>query len=155
MSKYISKQKREEYSRLWRKVNRIEEPSKEESLDNCLNSEQFPDPILISSQEDSVKYSSRVLDYLRQKMKNHNKSNEKKVSLGDLIGEFRFGAKLNTNDASRVVRGLSYVNQFLGQSDDDNFSKAKKETLNNNLNFDFEDIDDLYIEKYEKIHSEW
>ena len=162
MSRYISKSKKAEYAKLWRKVNSLgEKNTEEDSPDPCISKKEPPIPVIVSTEQDCIRFSSRIMNHLKGKMRDHNKNCSDKVSLSDLVKEYRFAAKAHSpdNGTTKNVHSLSCVNVFLdtlaGKTRLNYLERTKKEILDNNLDFDFNNIEDLYIENYEKLNSKW
>jgi hypothetical protein len=128
-----------------------------------------------------IDYSSSVVATLKDLMKSHNQECENKVSLKELKEVFRNGANCLQAKAEKIpcgVLALARVNMFLrlksGEimevsrsqinsldiSDfwypsESDFAKASELAEANNLNYEFKNINNLYLEEYTKIELEY
>jgi len=128
-----------------------------------------------------IDYSSGVIATLSDLMKAHNRECENKVSVKELKEVFRNGA--NCSQAKEVeipcgVLALARVNMFLRLKSGEimeasiisntsldisdlwypnelDFTKAKKLVEEHNLDYEFKDVDNLYLEEYTKIELEY
>lgn len=134
-----------------------------------------------NEEEVLINYSSSIVAALQELMKAHNKDSENKVSLKELKQVFRNGAdcfEANEIDIPCGTLGLARVNMFLRLKsgeimktshsnvkefdiseswypNDDDFIKAEEATKKHNLDFDFKNIDNLYLDEYTKIELEY
>ena len=136
-----------------------------------------------SKNEDQIliDYSSNVIIALKDSMKGHNKECENKVSLKELKEVFRNGANCIQAEEVEVpcgVLALARVNMFLrlksGEimevsrsqinsldiSDfwypsESDFAKASELAEENNINYEFKNVNNLYLEEYTKIELEY
>jgi hypothetical protein len=127
-------------------------------------------------QSEAIEFSKKVLGVLDDKLKNHNSEHSKRIKLHQLKSVFCNGARMkNDPQSTNTERGLARVNLFLrmvaGKIDDLNLDISKKPTYNElvditdyfkpsdedldkaksdieyyDLDYHFEDIDELYIE---------
>ena len=128
-----------------------------------------------------IDYSSSVVATLKDLMKSHNQECENKVSLKELKEVFRNGANCIQAEEVEVpcgVLALARVNMFLrlksGEimevsrsqinsldiSDfwypsESDFAKASELAEENNINYEFKNINNLYLEEYTKIELEY
>ncbi len=128
-----------------------------------------------------IDYSSNVVVTLQNLMKAHNKECENRVSLKELKEVFRNGANCAQAKEEELPCGilaLARVNMFLrlksgeimeasilGNTSLDisdlwypnklDFTKAKELAKEHNLDYEFKDVDNLYLEEYTKIELEW
>ena len=130
-----------------------------------------------------IDYSSNVVIVLQDLMKAHNNNCENKVSLKELKQVFRRGANCEEAKESELscgVLALARVNMFLrlkngeimqasrsyeiGKSTDisdywfpneQDLTKASELLKKNNLDYDFKDINNLYLDEYTKIELEY
>jgi hypothetical protein len=136
-----------------------------------------------SKNEDQIliDYSSNVIIALNNSMKAHNKDCENKVSLKELKEVFRNGADCSQAKEGEIpcgVLALARVNMFLrlklgeimeasnsltGSLDisdswhpsELDFTKAKELIKKHDLNYEFKDVGNLYLEEYTKIELEY
>jgi len=142
-------------------------------VDNSKN-ETVKDKILID-------YSSNIVFALQNLMKEHNKGCENKVSLKELKQVFRNGANCVQAKESKIscaILALSRVNMFLRLKSGEimeacicdsssldisdlwypnelDFTKAKEIVKEYDLNYEFEDVNNLYLEEYTKLKLDW
>ena len=128
-----------------------------------------------------IDYSSSVVATLKDLMKSHNQECENKVSLKELKEVFRNGANCIQAEEVEVpcgVLALARVNMFLrlksGEimevsrsqinsldiSDfwypsESDFAKASELAEENNINYEFKNVNNLYLEEYTKIELEY
>ena len=128
-----------------------------------------------------IDYSSSVVATLKDLMKAHNQKCDNRVSLKELKEVFRNGANCIQAEEVEVpcgVLALARVNMFLrlksGEimevsrsqinsldiSDfwypsESDFAKASELAEANNLNYEFKNINNLYLEEYTKIELEY
>ena len=138
----------------------------------------------ISSQEEAVSFSIKVIKTLDAKMRAHNKGFPNKTTLNDLKEVYSRGAKnchkLEGEEKSCGLWALARVNMFLrmkrgekmsgpvslasNQSLDisdhwlpseKDFDEAVKEIEELDLKYNFSSADELYLENYQNIDWEW
>ena len=128
-----------------------------------------------------IDYSSTVVAALENLMKAHNKQCGNKVALKELKQVFRNGANCFQAKEKEVpcgVLALARVNMFLRLKlgeimeashlniesldiseswypNDLDFTKAKELAEKNNLNYEFKDINNLYLDEYIEIELEY
>ena len=129
-----------------------------------------------------IDFSSNVIIALQNLMKQHNKNCDNKVSLKELKEVFRNGANCHQAQEERVpcgVLALARINMFLRLKsgeimeascvsdftsldisdlwypNDQDFITAKELAEKYNLNYDFKNINNLYLEEYTKIELEY
>lgn len=143
-----------------------------------------------SKDEANITFSAKVIEALKNKVKEHNSKYSKKVNLSQLKKVYRRGAgayssshrpgktrsqwamaRVNmflrmmaggkVKDAYRkadkdIVSTSNYVDvsDFLNPLDED-FSKAEEDIQSYDLNYDFEDAEDLYLEDEETSNRFW
>ena len=135
------------------------------------------------SSEDKVliDYSSSVVVSLQDLMKAHNKECENKATLKELKEVFRNGANCTQAKEEKIPCGilaLARVNMFLRLKsgeimeasilditsldisdlwypNESDFTKAKELAEKHNLNYEFKDINNLYLEEYTKVELEY
>ena len=133
-------------------------------------------------QEAAIDFSIKLVSLLESKAKEHNSSvPNNEVSLNDLRSVYAKGALNPRSDKSCGEWALARVNMFLRQKaggkmisagfeqkvglpidisetwipTEEDYVKAQEEMKANNLNYDFKNIDELYVEPYEKLEIEW
>lgn len=128
-----------------------------------------------------IDFSSNVIIALQNLMKDHNKNCDNKVSLKELKEVFRNGANCSQAKEAKVpcgVLALARVNMFLRLKSGEimevsrsniesfdiseswypnelDFAKAIKLVEENNLTYNFKNINNLYLEEYTKIELEY
>jgi len=133
-----------------------------------------------SEEQALIDYSLNVVIVLQGLMKAHNQTCENKVSLKELKQVFRRGAnckKAKDSELSCGVLALARVNMFLRLKSGEimevsrssvksfdisdswypnelDFTKALKLAEEHNLNYEFKDINNLYLDEYTKIEVE-
>lgn len=135
-----------------------------------------------SEEQALIDYSSNIIVALQDLMKSHNKACENKVSLKELKQVFRRGANCEEAKESELSCGalaLARVNMFLrlkngeimqasrsyeiGKSTDisdywspseSDFTAASELAKEHDLNYNFEDINNLYLDEYAEIELE-
>jgi hypothetical protein len=152
------------------KVSRGEKPEVSNSKDD------------IKEDEILIDYSSGVVASLEMLMKEHNKECGNKVSLNELKEVFRNGANCVQAQEAEIqcgVLALARVNMFLRLKSGEimeaccisdatsldisdlwypselDFSKAKELAQEYNLNHEFKDVSNLYLEEYTELELEW
>jgi|TARA_R110000751_G_scaffold50614_1_gene111685 hypothetical protein len=136
----------------------------------------------IQSQQEAISFSVKVTEALRDKRKHHNHRQEGKVSLSQLKEVYRKAAKcfnesLRPNH-SRGCWAMARVNMFIRLASIDNakiaealnsslitsldempcsvdFFKASADIEEYKLDYDFKDVDELYLEEYKSINYKW
>ena len=138
-----------------------------------------------SKSDKAIEFSKKVIEALKNKVKEHNSNNKKKVTLGQLKKVFRRGAGAFSSShrpgQSRVSWAMARVNMFLkmvsggkvkdsykkADSDiikastndfiieaeleltDEDFMQAQQDIKDYNLEFDFNNVDELYLDDEE------
>jgi hypothetical protein len=127
-------------------------------------------------QSEAIEFSKKILGVLDNKLKSHNSEHSKRIKLHQLKSVFCNGARTKSDPLSTSTEsGLARVNLFLrmvaGKIDDlnldiskkpsynelvditdyfrpsnEDFDKAKSDIETYDLDYHFEDIDELYIE---------
>jgi hypothetical protein len=127
-------------------------------------------------QMEGVEFSKKILSVLEAKLKSHNSTHSKRVRLHQLRSVFCNGVKAERNpEAGNTENGLARVNLFLriasGNIEDINldfnkkpsynklvditdhfvpssedFDKAKSDIENYDLDYPYEDIEELYLD---------
>ena len=115
-----------------------------------------------------VEYSNKIVGVLQSKVKEYNKENKnKKTNIRILKKVFRNASREFPEECDNVTKTLwcmARVNAYLGLASgdlkrnfdcsasiipsEDDFVKAKTDVEKFNLNFDFDNIDDLYLDEY-------
>lgn len=136
---------------------------------------------------DAISFSNKVIEALKNKVKEHNAKHSRKVSLSQLKKVYRRGAgAFSSSHRPGKTRGqwaMARVNMFLrmmsGKSvkdayrkadsdiaratalidisdsweiEDIDFNQADEDIKQFNLNYDFQDIEDLYLDDEETTH---
>jgi len=132
-----------------------------------------------------IEYSNKIVAALEAKAKKHNKENERKKTKVDTLKKVYKSSALDYQPSEDITKNLwcmARVNMFLKllcgkladvelkkieneQQDFDISSSlipsetdielAKEDIKNYNLDFNFENVNDLYLDEYEKFAIEW
>ena len=139
----------------------------------------------VSSDEEAIDFSIKVIKALASKMSSHNKTSKNKVNLKELKEVYSRGAGVwarakNTKENCGHW-ALARVNMFLRMKKDghlpkdislstdthnpdisegwvpsqEDFDEAEEEIKRLDLNYSFSSIGELYIENYKKVDWEW
>ena len=152
-------------------------------IDNELKSTESSGLNLESqAQQEAILFSVKVTGVLQNKRKNHNCLQEEKVSLCQLKEVYRKAARQfdenlnpthnrgcwamarvnmftrimssgNVKSAEALASAVEVSKEWTPCSED--FFKAQSDIEKHDLNFDFKNIDDLYLEDYQPINFEW
>ena len=114
-----------------------------------------------------VEYSNKIVGALQSKVKEYNKENKnKKTNIRTLKKVFRNAAKDYTkdNDITRTLWSMARINAYLGLASGDlqrsfditaalipsenDTEKALEDVKKFDLDFDFNNVDDLYLDEY-------
>jgi len=135
----------QKYGELWRKFSKEKKPASD-----------FPNP-KVKSQEDSIKWSLKLQNTLDKKAQKtgHSTDNVKK--------EFSTGSKTFIPslfpNLTRVHWGLAHVNMLLREGnqldfdgllvvpDEQALEQSRADVKNDNLDFDFDNVDELFLEQ--------
>jgi len=139
----------------------------------------------VSSDEEAIDFSIKVIKALSSKMTLHNKASKNKVNLKELKEVYSRGAgncsHAKSTEESCGHWALARVNMFLRMKKDghlpkdvslstdthspdisegwvpsqEDFDKAEEEIKELDLNYSFSSIHELYIENYKKVDWEW
>ena len=138
------------------------------------NSDEDEDGVLID-------YSSKIVAALQELMRTHNKGCENKVSLKELKEVFRRGANCSQAKEVEIPCGtlaLARVNMFLRLKsgeimeascsevnsfdisdswypNESDFTKAAELAEGKGLDYEFKNINNLYLEEYTKVELEY
>jgi hypothetical protein len=132
--------------------------------------------------ENAIAFSAKVTGALQDKRQNHNRDQKEKVSLSQLKEVYRksatqFDKSLRPNH-NRGYWAMARVNMFMRLLNDGSlrssealnlslgvssewmpssldFFQAEADVKKYELNYNFENIDDLYLEEYKPIDFEW
>ena len=133
-------------------------------------------------QKKAIDFSIKLVSLLKSKAEGHNSSTpDNEVSSNDLRSVYVKGALSPRSDKSCGEWALARVNMFLRQKAggkmisasleqkvglpidisetwvpaEEDYAKVQEEIKENNLDYDFKNINELYIEPYEKLEIEW
>ena len=135
------------------------------------------------SQQEAISFSVSVTEALHEKRKNYNYNKEQKISLSHLKEVYRkaarqFNQDLNPNH-NRGCWAMARVNMFTRileaeksltpkkaldhalevpqewTPSSEDFFAAQADVVKYNLNYNFKDIEELYLEDYQPIDFEW
>ena len=135
----------------------------------------------VSSQEEAIAFSLKIFDALSSKTETHNLENENKVTVTELREVYARGAEIDgCND--KGLEALARVNMFLriksGDSEyllkdefetdsedldltlgwlpsEKDYCKAREEITQSGLEYNFSNIEELYVDNYKQIEWEW
>ena len=105
-----------------------------------------------------VDFSLRLLSALKERVQEHNDKNDKKVSLNQVIEKYYSAASNYIKDESIDINtySMAKVNEFLeGKKGDFNLDKAEKDIKKYGLDFDFENVNNLYISYPKQKTDKW
>jgi hypothetical protein len=105
-----------------------------------------------------VDFSLKLLSALKERVQEHNDKNEKKISLNQVIEKYYSAASKYTKDESIDINthSMAKVNEFLeGKKGDFNIDKAEKDIKKYGLDFDFENVNNLYISYPKQKTDKW
>jgi hypothetical protein len=105
-----------------------------------------------------VDFSLKLLSALKERVREHNDKNEKKVSLNQVIEKYCSAASIYLKDESIDINtySMANVNEFLeGGKGNFNLHKAEKDIQKYGLDFDFENVNNLYISYPKQKTDKW
>ena len=105
-----------------------------------------------------VDFSLKLLSALKERVQEHNDKNEKKISLNQVIEKYYSAASKYTKDESIDINthSMAKVNEFLeGKKGEFNLDKAEKDIQKYGLDFDFENVNNLYISYPKQKTDKW
>lgn len=105
-----------------------------------------------------VDFSLKLLSALKERVQEHNDKNEKKISLNQVIEKYYSAASKYIKDESIDINthSMAKVNEFLeGKKGDFNIDKAEKDIKKYGLDFDFENVNNLYISYPKQKTDKW
>jgi len=105
-----------------------------------------------------VDFSLKLLSALKERVREHNDKNEKKVSLNQVIEKYCSAASIYLKDESIDINtySMANVNEFLeGGKGNFNLDKAEKDIQKYGLDFDFENVNNLYISHPKQKTDKW
>ena len=105
-----------------------------------------------------VDFSLKLLAALKEKIQKHNSSSSRKVNLNQVIEKYCLAAVdyLENDSIDINVYSMSKVNEFLeGKEGDFNVDSAQKDVKKFDLEFDFKDIDNLYLSYSKDKVNKW
>lgn len=105
-----------------------------------------------------VDFSLKLLSALKERVREHNDKNEKKVSLNQVIEKYCGAASIYLKDESIDINtySMANVNEFLeGGKGNFNLDKAEKDIQKYGLDFDFENVNNLYISYPKQKTDKW
>ena len=123
------------------------------NLEACKPSSEDQDLI----KEEAIAFSSKIINILKSKEKDFNRKNKNKIDFLDLKRIFCRACGLETETKTKVEVALANVNMFIRFSSgtiditkgispsEEDYSLALEEIKKDNLNFNFNSVEDLYI----------
>jgi hypothetical protein len=105
-----------------------------------------------------VDFSLKLLSALKERVQEHNDKNEKKISLNQVIEKYYSAASKYIKDESIDINtySMAKVNEFLeGKKGEFNLDKAEKDIQKYGLDFDFENVNNLYISYPKQKTDKW
>ena len=105
-----------------------------------------------------VDFSLKLLSALKERVQEHNDKDEKKISLNQVIEKYYSAASKYIKDESIDINtySMAKVNEFLeGKKGEFNLDKAEKDIQKYGLDFDFENVNNLYISYPKQKTDKW
>ena len=105
-----------------------------------------------------VDFSLKLLSALKERVREHNDKSEKKASLNQVIEKYYSAASRYLKDESVDINtySMASVNEFLeGGKGNFNLDKAEKDIQKYGLDFDFENVNNLYISYPKQKTDKW
>lgn len=105
-----------------------------------------------------VDFSLKLLSALKERVREHNDKSEKKASLNQVIEKYCGAASRYLKDESVDINtySMASVNEFLeGGKGNFNLDKAEKDIQKYGLDFDFENVNNLYISYPKQKTDKW
>ena len=105
-----------------------------------------------------VDFSLKLLSALKERVREHNDKSEKKASLHQVIEKYCSAAYRYLKDESVDINtySMASVNEFLeGGKGNFNLDKAEKDIQKYGLDFDFENVNNLYISYPKQKTDKW
>jgi len=148
---FITKKKHELYSKLWAKVNDENAPS----ADQEPKAEKVEKEREHMSQEEAIECSCKIIGALRNKQKDHNSEFNTKSQFAKIKEAYRVGVNLRPKDSENTCNqwGMANVNAFLTKVDEPDFEAANKDIKKYDVDVNFNNLEDLYLEEYSPINK--
>jgi hypothetical protein len=105
-----------------------------------------------------VDFSLKLLSALKERVQEHNDKNNKKISLNQVLEKYCGAAASYVKDESIDINtySMAKVNEFLeGRKGDFNLDKAEKDIKKHGLDFDFENVNNLYLSYPKQKSDKW
>jgi hypothetical protein len=105
-----------------------------------------------------IDFSLKLMSALKEKVQEHNEHNSKKISLSQVIEKYCSAATNYVKDESIDINtySMAKVNEFLeGRKGEINFDNAEKDIKKFGLEFDFENLNNLYISSSKDKNNNW
>lgn len=105
-----------------------------------------------------VDFSLKLLSALKERVREHNDKSEKKASLNQVIEKYCSAASKYLKDELVDINtySMASVNEFLeGGKGNFNLDKAEKDIQKYGLDFDFENVNNLYISYPKQKTDKW
>jgi hypothetical protein len=105
-----------------------------------------------------VDFSLKLVSALKEKVQEHNSASLKKVSLNQVIEKYCSAAvDYIKNDSIDInTYSMAKVNEFLeGRKGDFNVNNAEKDIKKFDIQFDFKNIDNLYLFHSKEKQNKW
>lgn len=105
-----------------------------------------------------VDFSLKLLSVLKEKVQEHNENNNRKVSLNQIVEKYCDAAVEYVKNESIDINtySMAKVNEFLeGRKGKFDLDKAEKDVKKHGLDFDFENVNNLYISYPKQKTEKW
>jgi hypothetical protein len=103
-------------------------------------------------------FSLKLMSVLKEKVHEYNTNNKKKTTINQLIEQYSNAASSYIKDESIDINtySMAKVNEFLeGRKGEFNLDKAEKDIKKFGLEFDFENLNNLYLSSSKDKNSNW
>jgi len=105
-----------------------------------------------------VDFSLKLISALKERVQEYNEKSDKKVSLNQVVEKYCGAATNYIKDESIDINtySMAKVNEFLeGKKGEFNLDKAEKDIQKYGLDFDFENVNNLYISYPKQKTDKW
>lgn len=105
-----------------------------------------------------INFSLKLMNALKEKVQEHNKSSDRKILVSQVIEKYCGAAANYIKDESIDINtySMAKVNEFLeGRKGEFNLDKAEKDIKKFGLEFDFENLNNLYLSSSKDKNSNW
>jgi len=105
-----------------------------------------------------VDFSLKLISALKEKVQEHNNKSNKKIGLNQVVEKYYSAAADYVKNESIDINtySMAKVNEFLeGKKGEFNLDKAEKDIQKHGLDFDFENVNNLYISYPKQKTEKW